>query len=48
MVATSGARFRSANLRQDQAFSFRPARAGTIRYVCTLHQGMAGTLVVTR
>jgi plastocyanin len=46
VVATSGARFRSANLLENQAFSFRPTRAGTIRYVCTIHQGMTGTLVV--
>jgi plastocyanin len=46
VVATSGARFRSANLLQNQAFRFRATRAGTIRYVCTIHQGMAGTIVV--
>jgi plastocyanin len=46
VVATSGAHFHSANLLENQAFSFRPARAGTIHYVCTIHQGMTGTIVV--
>jgi plastocyanin len=48
VVASFGARFRSANLLQHQAFSFRATRPGTIRYSCTLHQGMTGTIVVTR
>ena len=47
VVATSGADFRSANLLQNQAFRFRATRVGTIRYVCTIHQGMAGMIVVT-
>ena len=33
---------------QDKTFSFRATRSGTIAYVCSLHQGMSGTLTVTR
>jgi plastocyanin len=46
VVATAGARFGSTNLLQNQSFSFRATRPGTIQYVCTLHQGMTGTIVV--
>jgi plastocyanin len=47
-VATSGADFRSRRLGQGESFTFRPARPGRIAYVCTVHQGMTGTLVVER
>jgi plastocyanin len=46
--ATSGAGFHSSNLLQGGTFSFRASGPGTIRYVCTLHQGMTGTLTVIR
>jgi len=48
VVATSGASFASGSFGQGQTFRFRPAKAGTISYVCSLHQGMAGTLIVTK
>lgn len=44
VVAVAGARFRSPIVGRDQTFTFTPERAGTIRYVCTLHPGMTGTL----
>jgi plastocyanin len=48
VVATAGADFRSRRLAEGQTFAFRPTRAGTIAYLCSVHQGMTGTLVVTR
>jgi plastocyanin len=46
IVATSGARFDSGTVPPGATFSFTAARPGTIHYVCTLHQGMRGTLQV--
>lgn len=46
VLAIAGARFRSETLGRDDTFSFTPDRAGAIRYVCTLHPGMTGTLRV--
>jgi plastocyanin len=48
VVATSGATFHSETFRQGETFKFRATRPGTIAYVCSLHQGMNGTLTVTR
>lgn len=48
VIATSGASFRSNTFGQDGTFSYTPTRAGTIDYVCTIHPGMTGTIVVTR
>jgi plastocyanin len=48
VVATAGAKFGSTNLLQHGTFRFRALRPGTIHYVCTLHQGMSGTIVVSR
>ena len=48
VVATSGARFDSGNLNAGGSFEYRPTAAGTIAYVCTLHQGMDGMITVTR
>jgi len=48
VTATSGASFRSSDFSQGGTFSYTPTRAGTIDYVCTLHPGMDGTIVVTR
>jgi plastocyanin len=48
VIATAGADFRSRRLSEGQTFAFRPSRAGTIAYLCSVHQGMTGTLVVTR
>ncbi len=44
MSATGG--FRSGNLQPNQQWQFRPAKAGRFPYVCTLHPGMKGTLIV--
>jgi plastocyanin len=48
VVATAGARFGSTNLLEHATFRFRALRPGTIHYECTLHQGMRGTIVVSR
>jgi plastocyanin len=46
VVATRGASFDSGRLGTDEGFAFRPKAPGEITYVCTLHQGMTGTLLV--
>jgi plastocyanin len=48
VIATSGASFRSNDFGQGGTFSFTPTRAGVIAYVCTIHPGMDGSVVVTR
>jgi len=48
VVATSGATFHSQTFGQSESFKFRATRPGTIAYFCSLHQGMNGTLTVTR
>lgn len=45
--ATSGADFTSDNFGQGKTFDFTADKAGTIKYVCTIHPGMEGTLTVT-
>ena len=39
-------RFRSSPTKSSGSYSVRFRRAGTYRYVCTLHPGMAGRVVV--
>ena len=47
-VATTGgpAQFQSDNFGQGGTFTFTPTKAGTIKYSCTIHPGMNGTLIV--
>jgi plastocyanin len=46
-VTSRGApRFRSSPTKMTGTWSVRFAKAGTYRYVCTLHPGMAGRVVV--
>jgi plastocyanin len=47
VTATSGADFKSKDFGNGGTFSFTPEKAGTIKYVCTIHPGMDGTLTVT-
>lgn len=47
VTATSGATFKSANFSQGGTFTYVPKKAGTIKYVCTLHPGMSAELKVT-
>ena len=47
VTATAGASFKSKNFGKGGTYEFTPTKAGTIKYVCTLHPGMDGTLTVT-
>jgi plastocyanin len=47
VVAVAGARFDSGLVKARASFVFHATKAGTIHYVCTLHQGMRGTIDVT-
>jgi plastocyanin len=44
--ADSGATFASETFGKDKTYSFTPTKAGTIKYECTLHPGMDGTIDV--
>ena len=48
VTSTSGAKFMSRAFGHAHDFAFTPRKAGTVKYVCTLHPGMTGKLVVTR
>jgi plastocyanin len=48
VIANSGATFKSNNFGNGGTFEFTPDKAGTIKYVCTIHPGMTGTLNVTQ
>jgi plastocyanin len=48
VTAQSGASFRSNNVGPGGTFSFKVTKPGTIKYVCTIHPGMDGTLIVTQ
>jgi plastocyanin len=47
VVAKSGADFKSDIFSEGGTFSYTAEKPGTIRYVCTLHPGMDGTITVT-
>jgi plastocyanin len=47
VVATAGETFKSDNFGQGGKFEFTVNKPGTIKYVCTIHPGMDGTLTVT-
>jgi plastocyanin len=44
--ADSGASFASETFSKDKTFSWTPDKAGTVKYECTLHSGMIGTIDV--
>jgi plastocyanin len=46
VTANSGASFKSKDFGKGATFSFTPDKAGTIKYVCTIHPGMTATLTV--
>ena len=48
VIADSGASFKSNNFGKGASFEFTPDKAGTIKYACTIHPGMTGTLNVTQ
>ena len=45
-VTSTAGGFKSGDLDPDQQWQFTPATPGRFPYVCTLHPGMKGTLVV--
>jgi plastocyanin len=45
-VVSNTGLFRSEILNPDQDFSYTFEEAGTFSYVCELHPGMAGTIIV--
>ena len=47
VTATDGADFASDTMRKDDTFQYTPTRAGTIKYVCTIHAGQNGEITVT-
>lgn len=47
VTAMSGASFHSRAFGQGGTFRFRASRAGTVRYACTLHPGMVGSIRVS-
>ena len=47
VTATKGATFKSRAFGGGGSYRFTPRRAGAIQYVCTLHPGMEGTLLVS-
>ena len=48
VVAQTGARFQSRAFGRGGTYTFTPKKPGTIAYVCTLHPGMDGKIVVKR
>jgi plastocyanin len=46
VTAQSGASFKSKDFGNGGTFKFKATKAGTIKYVCTIHPGMDGTLTV--
>jgi plastocyanin len=46
VTSQSGETIKSDNFGKGGTFSFTPKTAGTIKYVCTIHPGMTGTLTV--
>ena len=47
VTSKSGETIKSDNFGKGGTFSFTPTKAGTIKYVCTIHPGMTATLTVT-
>ncbi len=46
--ATSGAKFKSDLFAKGKTYEFKATKPGTIKYVCTIHPGMDGTLTVVK
>jgi plastocyanin len=44
--ADSGASFSSSTFGKDKTYTWTPTTAGTVKYECTLHPGMDGTIDV--
>jgi plastocyanin len=48
VVATQGETFKSNNFGKGASFKYTVDKAAAIKYVCTLHPGMEGTITVTQ
>lgn len=48
VTSNDGTSFDSGNLASGASFSYTPTKTGTFDYHCTIHSGMAGTLIVTQ
>ncbi len=48
VTATDGADFASDTMQKDDTFDYTPTKAGTIKYVCTIHTGQNGEITVTK
>ena len=48
VTATDGADFASDTLQENDTFEYTPKKAGTIKYVCTIHSGQNGEITVTK
>jgi len=46
VVAEEGADFESDTFGKDGTYEFKAEKAGSVKYVCTIHPGMEGTLTV--
>jgi plastocyanin len=46
--ANSGATFKSDLFGNGKSYEWKADKAGTVKYVCTVHPGMDGTLTVTQ
>ncbi len=46
VIANDGADFKSEIFDEGKTFEYTADKAGTIRYECTLHPGMEGTIIV--
>jgi len=46
VVATQGADFKSPLFGKDGVYTYKTTQAGTIRFECTVHPGMEGTITV--
>jgi plastocyanin len=48
VTATKGAIFDSGNVDGGGTFDYTPTKPGRIDYLCTIHSGQTGTIIVTR
>lgn len=48
VTATAGEQFKSKDFGKGGTYSYKVDKAGTIKYACTLHPGMEGTITVTK
>ncbi len=47
VTATKGATFKSGTVGKGGTFTWKADKAGTVSYVCTIHPGMEGKIIVS-